>query len=116
MLMPMSWLAPPVVHRAAFPLTYASQLPPGGVNVTVRLAGSMSFHVLPSLPVSGYWVVLDLLTRVVGLTGTRKAVIRVGEKLPPMGPAPAQIVYGSGWFAFHCSFAVYAIDAATGMT
>ena len=42
------------------PLTNASQLPVGGVKLTLRLVASMSCHVPPLLPLSWYCAGLDL--------------------------------------------------------
>src|SRR6266481_205740 len=105
-----------MVHKSALPLMKASQLPDGGVNGTLRLAASMSCHALPLLPVRWYCMVLAVANVVPAAVGTSITEIRVGEKPLELEPAPAQIVPGSDRFAFHCSLAVYATDAVTGIT
>src|SRR5260370_24634764 len=61
-------------------------------------------------------MVLEAANAVAVEVGTSITEMRVGEKLPALGPAPARIVPASDRFAFHCSFAVYAVAAATGIT
>ena len=81
--------------------------------MSCRLVASIFCHVLPLLPGSVYCWVLDLTVAPAGL-GMSTTLSEVGEKLPPIGPAPAQIEPGSDLFAFHCTFAVYAVPPTTG--
>src|ERR1700682_5763469 len=100
--MPMSWLTPAFcVHRSALALSSADPAA-AGVKVIERALASMSFHVLPSLPVSRYWDPLLTLCRLRLVVGTSSAVRRVGEKGMP-APAAVKIVAPVTWFAFHTS-------------
>src|SRR2546425_7616679 len=115
MLMPMSWLKPAfAVQRSTLPprITLQSLT---GVKLKVNLNESMVCQVVPLLPLSVYWDVLTLSTGALPV-GRKRTLRLVGENLPPIGPAPAKIVPGSRWFAFHCNLAVWVTPERTAVT
>src|SRR5919108_2045402 len=89
--MPMSWLNPAVfVQRSALALNRAL---PSALGVKLKLRpGSMSLQVLPLLPDSEGWDVIDFMTRLGDVAGTSCAVSRLGE-------APDQV---KSWFGSGC--------------
>ena len=72
----------------------------GALNGTLRLVESIACHVAPSLPASGYWLVLAAVATLAAVAAS-STVSLVGENLPPIGPAPAKIAPGpAGLFVF----------------
>src|SRR4029077_12813336 len=114
--MPMSWLTPAdVVQRSAFALTRPVEVAVGVKLVITRLAASISFQVLPSLPLSKYCVLVNALASIVVGVGTNSTVSRLGEELGP-APAAAKMMPLVGLFDFPTSCTVYDVEPTTGMT
>jgi hypothetical protein len=84
-----------------------------GVTDSLKFVESMSVQVVPSLLSRVYCCVLatEMGPEPVG---EHSAVRRVGEKAPPIGPAPTQIVPGSALFAFSFSVMLYVAPEVSG--
>ena len=76
-----------LVQRSELPLT---RITPAAVGVKARprLVVSMSCHAEPLLLMRWNWLVLDFATTE-GSDVTRRKLMQVSLKRPPIGPAPA---------------------------